>query len=63
MQSHRFGKIRGMQYYEGKEDWKMPKKINGTSKRGIWTFSVGQAKQIELDNGLLYSAKDFEAYM
>jgi hypothetical protein len=37
----------------------MPKKISGTSKRGIWTFTVGEARNVELDNGLVYTPKDF----
>lgn len=48
-----------MQYMDGKQDWKMPKRIPGTSKRGIWTFTAGEAKEIQLDNGLVYTAKDF----
>lgn len=43
MQSNRFGTLRGMQYSDNNKQWDMPKKIPGTSKRGIWTFNAGSA--------------------
>lgn len=41
----------------------MPKKIPGTGKRGIWAYSAGDAQNVELDNGVIYTPKDYEAYM
>ena len=41
IQSNRYGKITGMEFHNQKPQWKMPKKISGANKRGIWTLSVG----------------------
>ena len=41
----------------------MPRKISGASKRGAWEYDIGDAKSIELDNGLVYTPADFKAYM
>jgi hypothetical protein len=41
IQSNRYGKITGMEFNNQKPQWKMPKKISGANKRGIWTLSVG----------------------
>lgn len=52
-----------MQYFNNRQQWKMPKKVPGAGKRGIWAIAVGDAKDVELDNGMVYTTKDYEAYI
>ncbi len=48
-----------MEYYQDKTQWKMPKRIAGASKRGIWQINVGDAKSFKTDNGVVYTPEDF----
>ena len=48
-----------MMYAFDKKQWKMPKRIPGTGKRGIWEISVGEATNCEIDNGIVYTREDF----
>jgi hypothetical protein len=40
-----------------------PLRLNGLSKRGIWTYSLGKFKQCKSDNGIVYNRVDFEAFI
>jgi hypothetical protein len=31
-------------------------------KRGIWKFDIGEAKNVKLDNGMIYTVNDFMVY-
>jgi hypothetical protein len=46
-----------------KAKWSMPKKITGVHKRGIWEYEIGDAKNVELDNGLVYTPADYKVFM
>lgn len=42
--------------------WQIPKRVPGSHKRGIWEYEIGDAKSVTLDNGLVYTPAEYEAY-
>lgn len=39
-----------------------PVRLNGLSKRGIWTYSLGKFDNCKTDNEIVYNRADFEAF-
>ena len=40
-----------------------PKRLNGLSKRGCWTYSLGDFEEFKTDNGVVYTREDYEAFV
>jgi hypothetical protein len=40
-----------------------PKRCQGFSKRGVWTYDLGNFQKFKADNGVEYTRADFEAFM
>jgi hypothetical protein len=40
-----------------------PHRIQGLSKRGIWTYDLGNFQTFKNDNGVVYTRADYEAFL
>lgn len=40
-----------------------PHRIQGLSKRGIWTYELGSFESFKNDNGVVYTRADYEAFL
>ena len=42
---------------------KRPVRLHGLSKRGIWTYSVGDFEECKVNNGVVFNRADMEAFI